>query len=93
MTLVMHGGLRRGAAVGGAQRQGCCLAVIDPQSQQLMKLEQGGRVGAHGVSLGTHMFSERNNIAVRCCIYLGPGAFSYVHACTNGMLFASLKLL
>ena len=56
------------------RRQGCCLAVIDPQSQQLMKLEQDGRVGNLGASLGTHMFSERNSIAVRHSVDLRPAS-------------------
>lgn len=79
MTLVMHGGVssRSVVAAGDAQRQGCCLAVIDPCSQQLLKLEHGGRVGAHGVSLGTHLFSERNSIAVRSFVDEGPGDLLY----------------
>lgn len=63
MTLVLHRGAPGSAAAAAAAQQGACLAVLEPRSQQLLKLEHGGRSGH--ASLGTHMLGERNCIAVR----------------------------
>lgn len=69
MTLVLHSGAARGAAAAAAAARERLLAVVDPASHQLLKLEQGGRAGA--ASLSTHMLGERNSVAVRfgcrCC--------------------------
>lgn len=92
MTLLLHGGPCRGDALAcSAQRQSSCLAVIDPRSQQLVKLEEGGRVGAHGATLGTHMFSERNSIVVRLCAKDKPSCTACLLifgccCCENGVL-------
>lgn len=68
MTLLLQS-VPPSSAVEGApsqqKQQGRCLAVVDPCSQQLLKLEQGVRAGEHGASVNTHMFGERNSIAVR----------------------------
>lgn len=63
MTLVAQGGAAGGTAAAAAAAQERCLAVVDPRTQQLLKLEQGMRAGH--ASLGAHMLGERDCIAVR----------------------------
>lgn len=63
MTLLLHGGVAGGGAAAPVAPHDRCLAVLDPRSLQLLKLEPGGR-GAPA-SLSTHMLGERDSIAVR----------------------------
>ena len=63
-TLVMQSAVDGTAAAAAAARQqhNVCLALLDPRTQQLLKLEQADR-SSHA-SLGTHMLGERNCVAV-----------------------------
>lgn len=73
MTLVMHGGRTGGGAAAPLAAHDRCLAVLDPRSLQLLKLEPGSR-GAPA-SLSTQLLGERNSIAVRLCLLsAGRGA-------------------
>ena len=60
MTLLLHGGTLPPGEPGD-----CCLTVLDPLNQQLLRLEQGARTGSGGATLGTHIMGERNSVVVR----------------------------
>ena len=48
---------------GSTQRQDRCLAVVDPSTHQLLKLEAGPRAG-HAAGLATHVFGECDVVTV-----------------------------
>ncbi|PSC74700.1 Translation initiation factor eIF-2B subunit epsilon [Micractinium conductrix] len=65
MTLLLHGGTLPPGEPGD-----CCLTVLDPLNQQLLRLEQGARTGSGGATLGTHIMGERNSVVVRLGVRL-----------------------
>ena len=65
MTLLLHCDSGSGAAGSSSstQRQDRCLAVVDPSTHQLLKLEAGPRAG-HAAGLATHVFGECDAVTV-----------------------------
>ena len=78
MTLLLHSRAAGSAGAAAALPSDGCLAVVDPRSQQLLRLEQCEQ-GGHA-NIGTHLLGERNCIAVRHAGRLRPPMLAVRHA-------------
>jgi translation initiation factor eIF-2B subunit epsilon len=77
MTLLLH--CQSSSATMLATISGTCMVAADPCSKQLLRLEQCWTRGT--TSLGTHIFGERNAVAVRagCTVCWAPCMYCLIH--------------